>query len=374
MHYRSAPYSSALMRARPSLRPRLARLAAPAALGVMIVAALAGCSSQETGGTTTSTTNSTRSTTTTTTTLPVAVAGTSLFRARVAPLPRDALALPVVADGSPAWQKMVPVAYRSVGSGPDLLLISGQDGTLSWWSQTLLSDLSGHYRVTVFDLPGVGYSGTVDQLSLSWLADMTAGFALTVGLSHPMVLGWGLGGQIALSLAERHPGLASSLILVDTSPGGAGEVPPSAEVTRLLARPDNTPVALSTLLFPPTPVGLQDRLRWQSSLFVGTTDWLTARAVEEEAALQASIWAHSPLVTGLKQVAVPVLVVSGAYDEVFPSSNASLITRALKHVKEITFSRAGYGAIVQDEPSFVAAVDRFAGSTVPSSTTTSSAP
>ncbi len=137
---------------------------------------------------------------------------------------------------------MVPIAYRSFGSGPDLLLISGQDGTLSWWGQALLSDLSGHYRVTVFDLPGVGYSGAPrPRLSLAWLADMTAGFALTIGLSDPIVLGWGLGGQIALSLAERHPGFASSLILVDTSAGGPGAVAPSKSVMRLLARSNATP-------------------------------------------------------------------------------------------------------------------------------------
>ena len=360
------------MQPRRGLREQMARAAVATSLAVMTLALLAGCSSNTTGGTTT-TSSATRSSTTTTS-LPVAIAGTSLFRARVAPLARDAVSLPAIADGSPAWQSMVPVAYRSVGSGPDLLLISGQDGTLSWWSQTLVSDLSGHYRVTVFDLPGVGYSGTVAQLSLPWLADMTAGFSLTVGLSHPIVLGWGLGGQIAVSLAERHPGLASSLILVDSSPGGEGQVPPSAEVARLLARPVNTPVALSGLLFPPTPVGLQDRLRWQSSLFVGTTDWLTARAVKQEAALQASIWAHSPLLNGLDKLALPVLVVSGADDEVFPSANASLFTWAIKNAKEIIFSRAGYGAIVQDEPSFVAAVDRFATSTVPPSTTTTSSP
>jgi pimeloyl-ACP methyl ester carboxylesterase len=340
---------------------RRAKFAAPAASGLLAVALLAGCSPQGTG-----------STSTTTTTVPVAITGTALFRARVAPLARDAMSLPAVVDGSPAWQKMIPVAYRSFGGGPDLLLISGQDGTLSWWSQTLLSDLSGHYRVTVFDLPGVGYSGTVGSLSLPWLADMTAGFSLTVGLSHPIILGWGLGGQIALSLAERHPGLASSLILVDTAPGGADEVPPSADVVRLLARPDAAPVALSTVLFPATPVGLQDRLRWQGSLFVGTTDWLTARAVKQEAALQAGIWAHSPLVAGLKKVTVPVLVVSGADDVVFPSANALLFAKVLKHVTETSFARAGYGAMVQDEPSFVAAVDRFAG-TAASSTTTSSA-
>ena len=34
-----------------------------------------------------------------------------------------------------------------------------------------------------------------------------------------------------------------------------------------------------------------------------------------------------------------------------------------------TFSRAGYGAIVQDEPGFVADVDSFAGGSAVSSTT-----
>ena len=77
---------------------------------------------------------------------------------------------------------------------------------MSWWDPALLSDLSSHYTVTMFDLPGAGYSGpTPSPLSLPWLADMTAGLVLTLGLSDPIVLGWGLGGEIALSLAERHP-------------------------------------------------------------------------------------------------------------------------------------------------------------------------
>ena len=58
---------------------------------------------------------------------------------------------------------MVPIAYQSFGSGPDLLLIVGQDGTLSWWDPALLKDLSSHYSVTVFDLPAAGYSGAATR-------------------------------------------------------------------------------------------------------------------------------------------------------------------------------------------------------------------
>ncbi|MGD1010949.1 MAG: alpha/beta hydrolase [Acidimicrobiales bacterium] len=299
---------------------------------------------------------------TTTTTLPVAVAGTPLLRARVAPLAPGAAVLTPVTPGSTAWSRMVPIAFQSFGSGPDLLLIEGQDATVSWWYPLLLSDLARHYRVTVFDLPGVGYSGhPTGPLALDWLADMTAGFSLTIGQSDPVVVGWGLGGEIALALAERHPRVASSLVLVDTSCGGPEATPPGAAVTRLLALPGATPEALSTLLFPATASGLLERLIWWKSLFAGTTDWMTAGAIAAEASLQATIWTSRALVDGLSRVTVPVLVVSGDDDIVFPPENAHLLADGLRHATLEIFPGSGYGALIQDEAEFVQAVESFTG-------------
>ncbi len=340
-------------------RPRL--LAVP---GAVLALSLAACSAQAGGHGATSRVPAptTSTTTTTTTTLPVAVPGTSFLRARVAALPRGAAGLPAVAPASAAWMKMVPIAYQSLGSGPDLLLIAGQDGTMSWWDPSLLADLSSHYRVTMFDLPGAGYSGApTAPVSLAWLADMTAGFALTVGLSRPVVLGWGLGGEIALCLAERHQGLASSLILVDTSAGGPGAIPPTKGVVRLLGEPGATPLQLSKLLFPATSAGLQERVLWQNSLFAGTTDWLTSRSIKWQASLQASLWRSSLLAAGLPRVTTPALVVSGSDDAVFPAEDASLLGAGLPHATVLLLPGSGYGAITQDEPAFVAAVEKFTG-------------
>jgi len=351
-----------LARDRPPRRQRLI------ALGVLAVV-LAACSSNEGGHVATTSTTSTTTTvttsttsTTTTTTLPVAIAGTSLLRARVAALAQASTTLPNLYPGSDAWSKMVPIAYRSFGSGPDILLIEGQDGTLSWWDATLLSDLSRHYHVTIFDLPGAGYSGAATApLSLAWLADITAGFVLTVGLSDPIVLGWGLGGEIALSLAERHPQLVTSLVLVDSAFGGAGAIEPAPGVAALLGSPNATPRALSALLFPGTTAGLQERVVWQSSLFVGTTDWLTARAIKAEAAVQAATWKSSSLEKDLSQETVPALVVSGADDVVFPQENANVFASEMPRVTVDILPGSGYGAITQDEPAFVAALERFTG-------------
>jgi pimeloyl-ACP methyl ester carboxylesterase len=347
---------------------RLTALAVAAALVLL----LGACSSNEgvhattssvlTTSTTATTTTTVPTSTTTTTTLPVPVAGTSIFRARVAALPPGDVVLPAVAEGSGAWSRMVPIAYQTFGSGPDLLLIEGQDGTMSWWDPSLLSDLSSHYTVTMFDLPGAGYSGpAASPLSLPWLADMTAGLVLTLGLSDPIVLGWGLGGEIALSLAERHPEIASSLVLVDTSAGGAGAWRPRSATVHLLATPGATPVELSRLLFPPTNAGLRERVLWQDSLYAGIPDWLTTTTVKEEAALQAAVWNSPKLLDDVARVKVPVLVVSGADDVVFPSANADELASELRHATLVVFPDAGYCAITQDEKAFVAAVEKFTG-------------
>jgi pimeloyl-ACP methyl ester carboxylesterase len=132
-------------------------------------------------------------------------------------------------------------------------------------------------------------------------------------------------------------------------------------VAGLLALPGATPLALSELLFPPTTSGLRDRLLWQNSLLQGTPDWLTERTIQAEARLQAAIWKASPLAAGLSRVTIPALVVSGTSDIVFPPENAYLLDGELPHVKLHLFVDAGYGAITQDEPAFVAAIEQFTG-------------
>jgi pimeloyl-ACP methyl ester carboxylesterase len=130
-------------------------------------------------------------------------------------------------------------------------------------------------------------------------------------------------------------------------------------VAGLLALPGATPLALSELLFPPTTFGLHKRLLWQNSLLQGTPDWLTERTIQAEARLQAAIWKRSPLTAGLSRVTIPALVVSGTNDVVFPPENAYLLDSELPHVKLRMFIDAGYGAITQDEPAFVTALEKF---------------
>jgi pimeloyl-ACP methyl ester carboxylesterase len=58
-------------------------------------------------------------------------------------------------------------------------------------------------------------------------------------------------------------------------------------------------------------------------------------------------------------VKIPAFVVSGADDVVFPSGNASELANEIRHASLVIVPDAGYGAMTQDEPAFVAAVEKF---------------
>ena len=122
---------------------------------------------------------------------------------------------------------------------------------MTWWDPQLLTDLAGHFTVTIFDLPGVGYSAPLPGTpSVESYADATAGLIYSLHLTAPTVLGWGLGGSIALALAERHVGLLSRLVLVDATAGGREAVAMSPGVTAAFASPTALLGALARIIFP----------------------------------------------------------------------------------------------------------------------------
>lgn len=363
---------------------RRSRRSAAAALGAAVAGAvlLAGCgspaaskttspTSTTTSTSTSSATTSTSSTTTTTLPRPRRVPGSgagsggvsfgAVERIPVVPVPEGQLLAPPAPTGSPQASSAVLIGFHQVGSGPDLLLIMGEHGSMSWWDPRFIDDLSQHYRVTFFDLPGVGYSEPDPAATtVESLADLTAGLVDELGLTQPVVLGWGLGGEVALALAERHPGLVSRLVLADTTAGGPSAQPPSPAVSRLLASPSATLVELSRLLFPTGAAAA--RTGWLERLAEVAPDDVTAPAVRREATIQAAFYAHDRQVAEqLATISVPVLVVDGGQDEVVPAANTSLLVEGLAHVRQLVLAADGYAAIFQDEPRVVAAIEAFTG-------------
>ncbi|WP_455205081.1 pimeloyl-ACP methyl ester esterase BioH [Kaarinaea lacus] len=104
---------------------------------------------------------------------------------------------------------------QTQGKGKDLVLIHGWGISGNVW-ESVADKLSNQYRVTIVDLPGYGRSAKyhLEHYSLSAVANTLA----EVIPPQSIVMGWSLGGMIAMKLALNHAKRLCQLVLVATSP------------------------------------------------------------------------------------------------------------------------------------------------------------
>ncbi len=107
--------------------------------------------------------------------------------------------------------------YRQAGSGPPLVLLHGWAMSSKVFCEAI-EDLSNEFCVLAPDLPGHGESGCARDYSLDALANDLALWMEGLQLKDVRLLGWSLGGQVALRLASLAKHRLSRLLLVSTTP------------------------------------------------------------------------------------------------------------------------------------------------------------
>jgi pimeloyl-ACP methyl ester carboxylesterase len=232
---------------------------------------------------------------------------------------------------------------------------------MSLWDPRLLARLAQHYTVTIFDLPGVGYSvdpvEPMPQMTVSWLAQETYRFFVAIGADTPLVLGWGLGGAVALALAEQHPHVPTGLVLVGASAGGTAAVRPSPAVSAALDSADITTTGLSDLLFPPEASGA--RRAYLAAVASEDPDDIVAPAISSEAHAEQQLLGDDSIYDRLGRVVAPVLIVQGVEDQVSPAANLPLLRGRLRHASELVLVHAGSGVLFEDATHVVQAIESF---------------
>jgi pimeloyl-ACP methyl ester carboxylesterase len=111
----------------------------------------------------------------------------------------------------------VPIQYRCIGEGRDVVLIHGLGANLGFWNPSLLLPLAREYRVTVFDLRGHGYSGMpVKGYTSAHMAEDVYNLLENLKIGRADLIGHSFGGVVALHSALLFPEKVNSLVLADT--------------------------------------------------------------------------------------------------------------------------------------------------------------
>lgn len=198
--------------------------------------------------------------------------------------------------------------------GPAVVLVHGLGGRGEDWRGLAPYLAKAGFRVYLPDLPGYGRSEQPKGFSYSILdeADAVVGFFDALGLKQVDLGGWSLGGAIVQHIAARHPERVRRLMLFDSL--GINEMPTWNISLFTPANPEELG-QLQALLTPnPRPIpdfAARDILRVSRQ-----NAWVIHRAVNT---MQPGRDATEALLPTLK---MPVLIVWGAEDRIFPTAQA----------------------------------------------------
>jgi pimeloyl-ACP methyl ester carboxylesterase len=276
----------------------------------------------------------------------------------------------------------IQVHHTFGGRGSPLLLIHGlgSAGYMEW--RFNLRRLATRHMVYAPDLPGFGRSDkpASARYSLAFFARTLVRYMQELKLRSAAVMGTSLGGGVALELATRHPRRVRKLVLVNSvglgrpklqphypllALPGIGElgmravqrglrVAPPLLVRRVAARMAAADADVDRLL----DDSYLDQLRELFEAEGYPEAYLaTVRSLLSLRALASTFDAS----TRLPRVSIPVLLIWGANDPIFPVENATSAHRLLPDSKLIVLEGAGHTPQAERPDQFNRAVLDFLG-------------
>lgn len=250
------------------------------------------------------------------------------------------------------------VGYRTIGSGPPLLLIIGYRGIMEHWDRRFVDALARRHRVITFDNAGVGRTQAVRApLTIDAMADQTSALIGALHLGRTDVLGWSMGGMIAQALAVRHPSQVRRLVLCATAPGNGAAVLPSRQVLDAFET-DRLETAIA-FLFPAGRKAAQDAYLAAISSYPAAPPVPAATFAAQRHAIDA--WWAGTDAAGKKTVtiAVPTLIAAGAADKIAPIANSRELAKLIPNAKLQLYPDAGHAFLFQDRATFLPLIESF---------------
>jgi 2-succinyl-6-hydroxy-2,4-cyclohexadiene-1-carboxylate synthase len=249
--------------------------------------------------------------------------------------------------------------YVEAGAGEPLLLLHGFTGCTDNWRE-VMAQLQSRHRVIAIDLPGHGKTeapNAVTHFTMPVIAQQISTFIEGVIGAPAHVLGYSMGGRLALFLALHHPHRVKTLRLESASPGLATEEARRARIasdealalrierdgiTTFVDAWERLPLFASQTL---APAQARDRLRALRLQNDAAGLALSLRGMGTGA--QPSLWER------LHEWTKPALFITGALDAKFVEINKQMALRMPRATHHIV-AAAGH-AVHFEQPQWYAA-------------------
>ncbi|WP_462381880.1 alpha/beta fold hydrolase [Pseudomonas sp. Marseille-QA0892] len=232
--------------------------------------------------------------------------------------------------------------WDDVGQGAPVVFLHGLFLDRQFWRETV-DGLAASQRCVAFDMPGHGVSEWREGLSLDAIAEDLALWLVEHGASGATLVGHSQGGMIALRLAAKYPDLVGRLVLVNTSAR-------AEDLERLPIWRQRRAALLGD-------ANLRKTVFDEIQRFTTAPGWhdahpATSRQEQQimmshdlaalTQALDAAIFERRDVRGLLRDITVPVTVVSGALDRATPPALGEEIAAGVPRGRATTVEAVGH--------------------------------
>jgi len=252
-------------------------------------------------------------------------------------------------------------AYRRFGNGPGLPLLFLQHftGTLDNWDPAVIDSLAAGREVILFDNAGVGRSTGKVPVTIAEMARHALAFLDGLGLETCDIVGYSLGGMVALQMVQDRPSIFRRMVLVGTAPRGGEDIMhlEKPSLAKRIQDPANRGYdVLKKIFFTSSPASQAAGEAFVSRLSQRKDD-LDPPSGPQVASAQMAAFREWEQFQGsrfneLKTIRHPTLVVNGVGDEMIPVSNSYRLSENLQNAVLLTYPDAGHGSLFQYPESF----------------------
>jgi len=242
------------------------------------------------------------------------------------------------------------LAYRDIGQGVPLILCLRFRGILDSWDPAFLDALAAHHRVITFDYSGLGQSTGEPSYVRKNMARDAIDLADALGLERFVIGGWSLGGIAAQVVARLHPERTLKILLIGTTPPGKVRVGPKPIFFERALKPVNDLDDETVLFFhPDSRKSRAAAVASHNRIAARTTDVSPAIPIDTVLKMMAETRSEDLFVDDngyrdfLKTTDIPVLVISGDQEIVFPVENWFDVTPQTKSVHLMVLPQMGHG-------------------------------
>jgi len=225
------------------------------------------------------------------------------------------------------------VHYFVGGSGPPLLLIHGLGSRSEDWTPEMPAYVRAGFRVYAIDLLGSGRTDHPDiAYTIQEQTDLVHGFLHAVRVPRADVVGWSMGGWIALQFAVQHPASVRRLVVMDSA-GLSFQTDLSPEIFEPRTIPELMRFEALLVTNPPRVPAFFNRMLLKAM----QRNYLVVHRT-----VSSMLTGKDLLDDKLEQIQAPVLLVWGAEDRLIPPSVAFRMHRDLPQSVLQLYSGCGH--------------------------------